>query len=208
MLNPTVTLLPVVMLSRRLLGTPSPFPPSFIASFLAPPFSLSSLPSLAEFNTCARRALRSRRVRGFSMIVNVDSEPRRRCGSLTKDQPPISWERMCSVSSSFSLSSSAPTSSWSSVVALATVVVLMRVVGGIGCLCLRFAKSLSIASHFEPSCAVLCYVVSFVRSLFSMLVQVGCLVGFAGFQFETSSVQRPSWCLTIILACLPEYLVV
>ena len=55
----------------------------------------------------------------------------------------------------------------SSVFALAAVVVLMRVVGGIGCLSLLFTKSLAMESHFEPSCAVVSQVVSFVCAKFA-----------------------------------------
>ena len=77
---------------------------------------------------------------------------RKRCGSLamecvvaTEEQLSISWERIRSVSSfSFLLSSFPPSSLWlwtsvvcagcSSGVASTTVVILVRVVGGIGCL--------------------------------------------------------------------------
>ena len=84
-------------------------------------------------------------------------------------------------------------------------------------------KSLSIEFHFEPSCAVVSQVASFVRSLLSLNTLVGCiydlmssshllaglpcfpypfcLVHIAAFQLNMSFVQRPSWCLAIILAC-------
>ena len=102
----------------------------------------------------------------------------------------------------------------SSVAALATVVVLMRVVSSLGCLSLRLTKSLTM----EVS-----QVMWFVKSLFCLLVLVGCknvlmssshlfaglpcfrypfcLVEIAGFHLETRFVQRPPWCLPIILAC-------
>ena len=53
-------------------------------------------------------------------------------------------------------------------------------------------KSLSIASHFEPSSTEASQVVSLVRSAWFILL---------GFQLGTSLVQRSSWCLAIILAC-------
>ena len=53
----------------------------------------------------------------------------------------------------------------SSLVGWIVVVVVMGVVGRVGCVSLLLVKSLSIASHFEPSSAVVSQVVSLVRSL-------------------------------------------
>ena len=87
------------------------------------------------------------------------------------------------MSSSVSLSSLAPPSSWSWAfvvcVVCSCVVGLamswrMGVVGRVGCLSLLFTKSLSIESHFEPSGAVVSQVVSLVTSLFSLLILFGC----------------------------------
>ena len=97
----------------------------------------------------------------------------------------ISSERKSSVSSSsFSSSSSASPSSWSwalvarvgcpSVVGLVVVVMLMGVVGRIGCLSLLLSISLSMDSHFKQSCAVVSQVMSLVRSLLSLLALSGC----------------------------------
>ena len=51
---------------------------------------------------------------------------------------------------------------------------LVEVVGRAGCLSLLFMKSLSIASHFAVSSAVVSQVMSLVRSLLSLLVLSGC----------------------------------
>ena len=53
----------------------------------------------------------------------------------------------------------------SSLVGWIVVVVVMGVLGRVGCVSLLLVKSLSIASHFEPSSAVVSQVVSLVRSL-------------------------------------------
>ena len=81
----------------------------------------------------------------------------------------LSWERTSSMSSSFlALPLFAPSSSWSCmfvvcfgcwiIVVLTGVVLLMWVVGGIGCPSLLFTESLSVESHFKPSCAASCVV--------------------------------------------------
>ena len=112
----------------------------------------------------------------------------------------------------------------SCVVGWVVVVVVVEVAGRAGCSSLLFMKSLSVASHFELSSAVVSQVMSLVRSLLVLLVLSGCkevlrssshllaglsclryhfcLVDIAGFQMETSLVQRSSRCLAIILACL------
>ena len=51
---------------------------------------------------------------------------------------------------------------------------LIGFVGRAGCLGMLLMKSLSIASHFVPSSAVVSQVVSLVRSLSSVLDLVGC----------------------------------
>ena len=98
----------------------------------------------------------------------------------------------------------------------------------VGCLTLLFKKPLPMESHFEPSCAMASQVVPLVRSLLSRLILFGCcyalilsshvlagipcfgcpfcLLDIAGFQLEISFVQRPSWCLAIILACFQKIL--
>ena len=63
---------------------------------------------------------------------------------------------------------------WSCVVGWVVVVVVIGVVGRAGCLSLLLMKSLSIASHFELSSAVVNQVMSLVRSLLSRLVLSGC----------------------------------
>ena len=83
------------------------------------------------------------------------------CGGPTFDH----WEEMSSVpSSSFSSSSAAPPSPWSwasvvyvvcsSVFVGVAVVVVIEVVGRVGCLRLLLTKLLTLDSHFAPSCAV------------------------------------------------------
>ena len=61
----------------------------------------------------------------------------------------------------------------SCVVGWVVVVVLVEVVGRAGCLSLLFMKSLSMASHFEVSSAVVSQVMSLVGSLLSLLVLSG-----------------------------------
>ena len=63
---------------------------------------------------------------------------------------------------------------WSCVVGWVVVVVVIGVVGHPGCLGLLLMTSLSIASHFELSSAVVSQVVSLVKSLLSLLVLSGC----------------------------------
>ena len=87
---------------------------------------------------------------------------------------------MSSVPSSSSVSSSFW--SWplvvcvvrSCVVGWTVVVVLVEVVGRAGCLSLLFMKWLPIATHCEVSSAAVSQVMSFVRSLLSLLVLFGC----------------------------------
>ena len=61
----------------------------------------------------------------------------------------------------------------SCVVGWVVAVVVMEVVGRVGCLSLLFTKSLSVESHFEPSGAVVSQVVSLVRTLLSLLILAG-----------------------------------
>ena len=63
---------------------------------------------------------------------------------------------------------------WSCVVGWVVVVVVIGVVGRAGCLILLLMKSLSLASHFDLSFAVVSKVVSLVRSLLSLLDLFGC----------------------------------
>ena len=91
----------------------------------------------------------------------------------------------------------------SCVVGWVVVVVVMVVKGRVGCSSLLLTKSLSMDSHFEPSCAVVSRVG--VGGLLCFQYTL-CLVDTAGFQLEMSCVQRPSWCLAIILACFQNVL--
>ena len=59
-------------------------------------------------------------------------------------------------------------------VGLALGGVAIVVAGLVDCLTLLVTKSLSIASHFEPSSAVVSHVVSFVTSLLPACTLVGC----------------------------------
>ena len=82
---------------------------------------------------------------------------------------------MSGVSWSSSSSSSLVTSSFRScVLGWIVVVVVMGVVGRAGCLSLLLVKSLSVASHFELSSALVNQVMSLVRSLLSLMFQSGC----------------------------------
>ena len=61
---------------------------------------------------------------------------------------------------------------WLCVGGWVVVVLVIGVVGRVGCLSLLLMKSLSIASHFEPSCAVVSQVASLLRSLLSLFVGI------------------------------------
>ena len=148
------------------------------------------------------------------------------CFGRHEEQLSISWERMSSVSplsSSRSSRASFVCADCSVVISSIGSVVAARVMGRIGCLSLLLTVSLSMESHFKPSCATVSQVVSFVRSLLSLSTSLGCrwvltspsllfaghprlwypvcLTDIAGLHFEMRHVQRSSWCLAIILAC-------
>ena len=128
-------------------------------------------------------------------------------------------------------SSSAPPSLWlwtlvMSVVCSSVVGCRCRGDGGrwsYGCLSLQLTKSISMESHFNLSPAVVRQDVSFVKSLLSLLILVGCkctlmssshlltglpcfgyslcLLESAGFQLAISFVQRLSWHWAMTPAC-------
>ena len=94
--------------------------------------------------------------------------------SQLRPRVPSSCSSSSSVSSSFWSSAFVAPVVWSCVVGWVVVVVKLGVVVRAGCWRLLFVKSLSIASHFELSSAVVSKVMSLVRSLSSLLDLSGC----------------------------------
>ena len=101
------------------------------------------------------------------------------CGSSTDDKLSKDELRIVVVSSVvvFVLVVSVVPVVWWCVVGWLVGVVVIRVVGPAGCLSLLLVKSLSTASHFELSSAVVSQVMSLAKSFHGAANMVGCFTG-------------------------------